>query len=116
MTHKDIWVPPFQCSKYSWNITDNNHRIVFTALCDDDTKERIMKLLNGDADVEKFKTAQVVDPCNLYLDGKGVGMFRGWGHLTGKGALALDVKTATKIHNDFMLECLTKLGEKYKLY
>lgn len=114
MTHKDIWTPPFQCSKYSWNITDSNHRMVFTALCDDDTKERITKLLNGE-DVEKFKSAQVVEVCKLYLDGKGVGMFRGWGHLIGRGALNLDVETASKIHNDFMMECLSKLGENYKL-
>lgn len=108
MTHEDIWTPPFQCSKYSWNITDSKHHMVFTALCDEDTKERITKLLNGDSSVEKFKSAKVVN-AQLLLDYQLVGVFRGWGHLTGKGALGLSADDAIKIQNDFIAECLDKL-------
>ena len=114
MTHKEVWIPPFVSEEYSWNITDSKHHMVFTALCEPEVKDRIIKLLNEDKSTEKFDTAYV-DGCKLVVDNQAVGLFRGWGRLIGVGGLHLDAEVAAKLQDDFMLDCLEKLGKKFKL-
>ena len=61
----------------------------------------IIKLLNGEGGKKYDKKDVVVDKAELYIKGNLI-LVRGWGELTGNGALALPIDKASKIQNDFI--------------
>ena len=80
---------------------------------------RIVDLMNGKEGAEPFKFVGYSFENNLIGAGeteeeakKPVLLTRGWGYLTGKGALALDPKTARDIQIEFMKWTISKLKGK----
>ena len=95
LTFKDVWKPPFHtdlCYIYSSNDV--------MALMTDEPEDlvNICNLLNGEKGTKysEFK----VKGCELY--GPITIIVRGWGHLTGCGALNLPPHVAAKIQDSFV--------------
>lgn len=109
--YRDVWRPPFHSDGAGY-VYDSDWNMVFTTDFHDDdihVANNIAALLNDDPSATKMHNLEVKQGCDLYQDGKLLGFFRGWGHLTGCGALNLPVKRATEIQDEFIKWCLTKL-------
>ena len=122
--YNKVWVRPFKFDDCSY-VWDKNNVMVFTFEDDilvkngEDGKPvwnsepgyRFAALLNEAPGIEKFSGLEIKDGCDLYMDGKLIGYFRGWGHLTGTGGLNLSEKEAAEIQDEFIADCLSKLQE-----
>lgn len=117
---KEVWKLPFKYDEWGY-IWTSEREMVFTF--DDSVIEKkvngvikmdntfaynFTNLLNG-KDGEKISGLEVKDGCDLYMDGKYIGCFRGWGHLTGIGGLNLSDEDAAEVQDEFIADCLTKL-------
>jgi hypothetical protein len=126
-THRDVFRTPFYMDEpgcYIWCKNIYGHdQMCFTILIDWENKEeldrlkRIVDLLNG-KEQRPFKYVGY----NIEHDLIGVGdtkedaakpllLTRGWGYLTGQGALALPPKEAREIQVEFMKRVLSKLKD-----
>ena len=126
-THQDVFRAPFYMDEhgcYIWCKNIYGHdQMCFTILIDWENKEeldqlkRIVDLLNG-KEQRPFKYVGY----NIEHDLIGVGdtkedaanpllLTRGWGYLTGQGALALPSKEAREIQVEFMKWVLSKLKD-----
>ena len=126
-THQDVFRAPFYMDEhgcYIWCKNIYGHdQMCFTILIDWENKEeldqlkRIVDLLN-DKEQRPFKYVGY----NIEHDLIGVGdtkedaakpllLTRGWGYLTGQGALALPSKEAREIQVEFMKWVLSKLKD-----
>lgn len=126
-THQDVFRAPFYMDNpgcYIWCKNIYGHdQMCFTILIDWENKEeldrlkRIVDLLNG-KEQRPFKYVGY----NIEHDLIGVGdtkedaanpllLTRGWGYLTGQGALALPSKEAREIQVEFMKWALSKLKD-----
>ena len=126
-THQDVFRTPFYMDEpgcYIWCKNIYGHdQMCFTILIDRENKEeldrlkRIVDLLNG-KEQRPFKYVGY----NIEHDLIGVGdtkedaakpllLTRGWGYLTGQGALALPPKEAREIQVEFMKWVLSKLKD-----
>ncbi|MCK9416529.1 hypothetical protein M0Q97_07730 [Candidatus Dojkabacteria bacterium] len=81
----------------------------------EESQQKIVELLNNPTIKFEPKTHLNLrfdeDNAIIYQDDKEFIIIRGWGHLTGCGALNLDGQTATKIQNEFayyIVETLNK--------
>lgn len=126
MTHKEVFRGPFSMDEPGCYIFCNEGRqMCYTVIIDWETREDILKLrrivdlMNGKEGVEPFKFVGY----NFENDLIGVGeteeeakkpilLTRGWGYLTGRGALALDPKIARDIQIKFMQWTISKLKGK----
>jgi len=117
MKFTDAWTLPFKgdpngITIYIW---DSKGHMCFTYLDDDEQKyRRIIGLLNGEDEkpfvgvgsdgshiaVTDDRTETETKPCLLV---------RGWGYLTGIGALNLDHETAGNLQHELMEYCMNKL-------
>lgn len=77
-----------------------------------ESKQLILDILNGRTD--KFVKREVkYDPSGqVSIDGIKVILIRGWGHLTGGGALNLPYREAAKIQDDFGEWIVKKLKQE----
>lgn len=126
-THQDVFRAPFYMDNpgcYIWCKNIYGHdQMCFTILIDWENKEeldrlkRIVDLLNG-KEQRPFKYVGY----NIEHDLIGVGdtkedaanpllLTRGWGYLTGQGALALPSKEAREIQVEFMKWALSRLKD-----
>lgn len=126
-THQDVFRAPFYMDNpgcYIWCKNIYGHdQMCFTILIDWEKKEeldrlkRIVDLLNG-KEQRPFKYVGY----NIEHDLIGVGdtkedavnpllLTRGWGYLTGQGALALPPKEAREIQVEFMKWALSRLKD-----
>ena len=125
ITYKEAFTGPYntdQLECYIWckNVFNNN-QMCFTILKGSETSEehekikRIAALLNGEDNAVPFKHVGY----NFDADVIGVGdtpeeaktpilLMRGWGYLTGTGALHLKSEQARKIQLDFMKWAIRK--------
>lgn len=110
MNWKEVYKLPLYCIEGCppWvNSANGVHAldiIANTKLCID-----LVDLLNGE-DI-KFNSSHefsVIDT-EIYCDGDVLMRIRGWGHLTGEGALNLPAKEAVTIQNEFAEYLLNKL-------
>lgn len=121
--HSEVFRGPFSldsCYCYIW--CNDGHQMCFTVLFDWENKqekeklEKIVDLLNGKEGVEPFAHVGY----NFDEDLIGVGetieeagkpilLTRGWGYLTGQGALALNPKVAREIQIEFMKWAISRL-------
>ena len=115
LTFKDVYQLPLRFDEYTRiYILSKNNVITFNQLVgyrDSDFiyLQKLIDIINGDTN-EVVKDAEyIVDEGHIRIDGKPVFLLRGWGHLTGVGALNLDSKTAAKIQDDFAKWVVNKL-------
>ena len=119
-TFTDAWKAPFWYDDWCY-IFDKDNTMVFTFednVCVKKVNDELVwdnsfcynftNLLN-DKDGEKLSNLEIKDGCDLYMDGKYIGCFRGWGHLTSPGGLDLSYDDAAKLQDEFIEWCLNKL-------
>lgn len=118
MKWTEVWEKQFRYDGYSY-IWSGNDVMVFTVDMERDPESKFIEnlmndmltVLNGGEVENKYEGLEVKDGCDLYCDGIIIGSFRGWGHLTGSGALGLSEKEAIAIQDamiNFVLNKLTK--------
>ena len=115
LTFIDVYQLPLRFNEYSKTyVWSKNNIMTFTQLVgykDSDFVyiQKLLDIINSDTS-EVVKDAEyIVDKGHIRIDGKPVFLLRGWGHLTGVGALNLDDKTAAKIQDDFAEWVVNKL-------
>ena len=118
MKWTDVWDKSFRYDGYGY-IWSGNDVMVFTIDMDRDISssfivnfmQDMVDVLNGNEIKNEYEKFEIKDGCDLYYDGIIIGSFRGWGHLTGSGALGLSEKEAVAIQNEmieFVLNGLVK--------
>ena len=124
-THSEVFRRPFSLDSYYCYIWCNEGRqMCFSVLFDWENEEekkkleKIVALLNGEDDVPFKHVGYNFDEDLIGVGdtveeaGKPILLTRGWGYLTGCGALALDRKVARDIQIDFMKWVISKLCGK----
>lgn len=123
MTHQEVFRGPFSMDEPGCYIYCNEGRqMCYTIMIDWETREEILKLrrivdlMNGKEGVKPFKFVGYSLEDDLIGAGeteeeakKPILLTRGWGYLTGQGALALDSKIARDIQIKFMIWTISKL-------
>lgn len=105
---KEIYSSPFekQCDVYffssngvmSFNILTNNKELIL----------QIEQCLNSKIPIKVSDNVEK-DEIIIKIDGNPVLLARGWGHLTGVGALNLSEEVAKKVQDDFICWTISKL-------
>jgi lipopolysaccharide export LptBFGC system permease protein LptF len=108
-TYKDVYQLPLE-ENHGW-IYDQKNNFVFQFMIDDEkTEQKILDVINGKENfknldlVFKHEQGQIVDKSGLPII-----LIRGWGNLTGTGAMNLSVEEASNIQDtfaDFIVERL----------
>ena len=108
-TFKDVYQFPLE-ENHGW-IYDQKENFVFQFLIDDEKSEKkILDVINGKENLTnlhilfKHLEGQIIDQ-----SGREIILIRGWGNLTGSGAMNLSGKEASNIQNtfaDFIVERL----------
>lgn len=100
-TYKDVYQFPLEES-HGW-IYDQKRNFVFQFMIDDEKKEqKILDVINGKENfknldlVFKHEQGQIFDKSGLPII-----LIRGWGNLTGTGAMNLSVEEASNIQDTF---------------
>ena len=100
-TYKEFYQLPLEY-QHGW-IYDQKGNFVFQFMIDDEkTEQKILDVINGKENfknldlVFKYEQGQIVDKSGLPII-----LIRGWGNLTGKGALNLPEKEAANIQDTF---------------
>lgn len=116
MSYTDVWKRPFtydDCG-YIWS---GNNVMTFTVdihmMMQEEQNMRdfcnnMVAALNDD-ECKKYSGVHIKDGCDLYVNNKLIGYFRGWGHLTGK--LGLKKKKAVNLQDELINEVLSKISE-----
>jgi hypothetical protein len=107
--YKDVYKLPLE-DQHGW-ICDQNENFVFQFLIDDEkTKSKILNVINGKENfknldlIVRHEQGQILDKSGLPII-----LIRGWGNLTGTGAMNLSDKEASNIQDtfaDFIVERL----------
>ena len=101
MDFKEIYFRPFRGdpgghSSYIWC---DKHTMCFSIL-QKRLKNRIIALLNGDEAIPFLRVE--IDGDYIVINGSPALLVRGWGRLTGCGALKLEASKAKTIQKDFL--------------
>ena len=101
MQFTEIYFRPFRGDPggYSSYIWCDKHTMCFSIL-QKHLKDRIIALLNGD-EATPFLRVEVNDDY-IVINGSPALLVRGWGRLTGYGALRLEASNAKTIQKDFL--------------
>lgn len=110
MNPLDIYKPPFKSDGvYIWS---SNEVMALMSLSDadnfDEITDRLADILNGKITPKKKSDFTYQAP-EILLNGKPYYVVRGWGHLTGVGALNLDHDKASEIQDAFAEFVIKKL-------
>lgn len=105
MDFKEVFKPPFSTDPGDYEIyiwCDGGKQMAFNLLQRGISK-RIVALLNGEEGAKPFKKIGISENHQFIIDGYAPLLkVRGWGRLTGTGALNLHPEEAIKIQNDFV--------------
>lgn len=102
LTWQDAYKLPLKldpCGMYAWS----SDMVMALTFCDDVdtiTQQIIVNAINGSVRVEIKGFTNTNE--DFYVDGKYIFCVRGWGHLTGTGALNLEYDKAIEIQNGFI--------------
>lgn len=95
---RDVWKPPF----YNWhNIYGKAGGVMaFNFLFSDKgQQDKLIDILN-EVQESEAKHPVTAKEGKVYLGDRAILLIRGWGHLTGHGALQLDSEFAAKLQDD----------------
>lgn len=109
LTFKEVYQLPLTVDDYMSYIWSANGVMTFDNLIDDkNVLSEILEILNGTS--EKKVTCEVMyEKGYIKIAGQPILLLRGWGHLTGCGALNLPPNQAAKIQDDFANWVVNKL-------
>lgn len=101
---------PLICDEWGTYCWDQNYMSIFNFLFNDqDTKEKLVKKLNGEIDKKLKKGKFYIDKDNStyikFRDGeidKRALVIRGWGRLTGSGGFRLSVEDAIEVQDQLV--------------
>ena len=103
---------PFYTDDYYMYIFDSNNQVMFNIL--DNNKQKINMIIDCLNDKSEYKFANVsINGENIDIDNKPILCVRGFGYLTGAGALGLSNEDAIKIQNDMLEFVIIKLTKYY---
>lgn len=105
---KEIYTPPFENQWNSYFFSFNGVMSFSLLAYDDELLSRIEKCLNSETPVKVSDNVEK-DEIFIKIDGKKILLARGWGHLTGIGALNLPTDIAAKVQDDFIDWTVRKL-------
>lgn len=110
LTFKDVYKLPFTFDEWSMTyIWSANDVMTFNCLIKDkETRDTIINILNGTID-KKIVDEVMYDDGYIKVAGQPILLLRGWGHLTGCGALNLPPDQAAKIQDGFANWVVNKL-------
>lgn len=112
----DVWIGPFRYDGYGY-IYSKNDVMTFTVDMNVDSEDpfiyKLIKdmitILNGGEIKTKYEGLVIKDGCDLYKGDTMIGYFRGWGHLTGSGALNLPEEKAGMLQDRLITYVMDKL-------
>lgn len=112
MNFTEIYFRPFRGDPggYSSYIWCDKHTMCFSIL-QPRLKNRIIDLLNGEDEAVPFLRVEI-DNDYIVINGSPALLVRGWGRLTGCGALRLEASKAKAIQKEFLEWTLQQLKKK----
>lgn len=112
MKWQDVYKLPLNLDEWSDNYAwckDGTMALTFDGLSVNE-RERCVKTINGE---DNFKISGLsFDGCDFYQNGDYIFCVRGWGNLTGIGALNLPEEKALEIQDGFVQYIFDKLKEQ----
>lgn len=112
MKFDEIYKPPFHEILDFWVYTQENVRCFdWIARIDSQTRKELIRILNGNSK-KRVKHEVRYDKRIVSINGANIIRIRGWGHLTGGGALNLPDHEAAKIQDDFGEWIVKKLKQE----
>ena len=115
-TFEDAYKKPFRADEHGSYIWSSNGVMTFSSYDNANLPfmKRVCRVLNGEIKADfPHKFEAVKDDTAILYNGELVFFVRGWGHLTGCGALNLNPKLAANIQDDFIAHVVKTLnGEK----
>lgn len=117
---EDVYELPLHLDKYGCYAFSKNDTMALSFEYGESEEEYInavkrwkdwVACINGEKESET-KGRWTHDVCDFYLDGKEVFSVRGWGHLTGCGAMCLPPKEASRIQDGFIQHIFEQLNGK----
>ena len=115
MDWREVYQLPFKSDSGSYVWSDNG-TMTFTFDFDYDYGEKrkmiqkVVDKLNGDSSIKFDSKFTMQDGIDIYYNGKYAFCVRGWGRLTGVGALHLSDAEAVSIQDDFVKWVLETLN------
>lgn len=109
LTFKEVYKLPLRDDFSMCYIWSANHVMTFNKLIDNsEIIKEILAILNGES-TKKVKADVTYEEGYIKIDGHPILLLRGWGYLTGCGALNLPEEKAAKIQDDFANWVVNKL-------
>ena len=113
---KDIWKLPLSKLDDIDYVNSSNGVLALSFFRDEWTLDdtiinKIVGIINGDIESD-FLPEWQANGCDISYQGKYAFCVRGWGHLTGCGALHLPEDTAEKVQDGFISYILSRLNGK----
>lgn len=114
---KAVWKLPMHKDKYCNWVWSANDVPAITSFreeweCDDVMVQYIVDVVNGKKESD-FVPEWTADGCEVRFEGKYAFLVRGWGYLTGCGALNLSAELAVKIQDGFVKYIIDRLNGVY---
>lgn len=113
---KNVWQLPLHKDKYCdwvWSANDVPAMTSFREEWEDtEVVEEIVQIVNGERE-SSFLPEWSADGCDVLYQGEYAFCVRGWGHLTGCGALNLPAELAAKIQDGFVKYIIDRLNGVY---
>ena len=112
MNFDEIYKPPFHEVLDFWVYTQGDVRCFdWIARVDSRTRKELIRILNGNSK-KRVKHEVKYDKGIVSIKGVNIIRIRGWGHLTGCGALNLPPEEAIEIQDDFGEWIVKKLKQE----
>ena len=93
---------------YCW-AKNGTMTLMFDEVLSEYDRKMIVKAVNGETELKM--EGLTVDGCDFFKDGTYIFCVRGWGHLTGIGALNLTEEKAVEIQDGFINHVLKSVGK-----
>ena len=112
MKFDEIYKPPFHEVSDFWVYTKDKVRCFdWIAIIHTPTRKELIRILNGSSK-KRAKQEVKYDKGIVSINGFNIMRIRGWGHLTGCGALNLPPEEAAKSQDDFGEWIVKKLKQE----
>ncbi|MBR2265484.1 MAG: hypothetical protein IJ882_02235 [Paludibacteraceae bacterium] len=108
----DVYKLPLRADyhgSYAWT-PDDTMALDFDFDVDMKVREEIIAIINGEKESDTKGRWYVGNAIDFFLDGLYVFCVRGWGHLTGTGAMHLPEESADRIQDEFVKYIFSRLN------
>lgn len=116
MNWTDVWKKPFSTDGWGYIYSGNDVTAFSTSVRVDPESEPVVKLvnnilaaLNDEEITEKYDNICIENGCDLYMDRKEVGCFRGWGYMRSPHCLNLSAAQAVELQDEMINYVMSKI-------